>query len=332
MKAQILTAHARIEQSPLRLVEVPKPIPMAHELLVKVLACGGCRTDLHVIEGDLASGVLPIIPGHQVVGVIDDQGPGCHRFHLGQRVGIAWLGSTCGQCRECYSSRENLCQMSRYTGYQLPGGYAEYTTVLEDYAYAIPDGFSDAAATPLLCAGIVGYRALKRSALPKGGQLGIYGFGSSAHVVIQIARHLGCEVFVATRNKTHQEFAKQLGATWAGPADSLLPSPVDSVIVFAPVGMLVPLALQSLRPGGTVSLAGIHMSDIPSLPYDSCLFHEKNLVSVEANTRVDGQEFLALAAQIPIRPQVTVYPLSDANRMLQDMKANAIQGTAVLIP
>lgn len=330
MKAMVLHARAPIETRPLRLEDVPQPRPQANELLVKVHVCAVCRTDLHVVEGDLTGGTLPIIPGHQVVGTVAELGPECRRFRLGDRVGVAWLRHTCGVCDDCRRGNENLCKQSLYTGYDRNGGYAEYCVVPEDYAYNIPKGFNDIEASPLLCAGIVGFRSYKRSVLPRGGKLGIYGFGSSAHIIFQIAKYQEAEVYVATRDERHQALAKQFGAVWTGPGDAILPTPVDSVIVFAPAGELVPLALRSLRPGGTVAIAGIHMSDIPSMNYEECLFHEHNLVSVESNTREDGREFLKLAEEIPIHPHTSVYPLEAANDVLLRLKQNAIQGTAVL--
>lgn len=331
MKAMQLFAHAAIETRPLRRVDLPKPTPTDNSILVKVAACGVCRTDLHVIEGDLKGGTLPIVPGHQVVGVVEDIGRYVQRFSVGDRVGIPWLQYTCGGCPFCEGHRENLCPNSLYTGFHINGGYADYAVVSEGYAYEIPGRFDEVDAAPLLCAGIVGYRALKRAELPAGGRLGIYGFGSSAHIIIQIARYRGCEVYVATRSEEHQKLALSLGAAWAGPGNAILPTLVQSVIVFAPAGELVPLALQSLEPGGTVSLAGIHMSDIPAMSYASCLFHEKNIRSVESNTRADGEEFLALAAEIPIKPIVQSFPMIKANEVLLALKEHSIQGTAVLV-
>jgi propanol-preferring alcohol dehydrogenase len=329
MKAMVLHQIAPIETAPLKLEEVPIPESQVDEILVKVGACGVCRTDLHVIEGDLKREKLPIIPGHQVVGKVVKEG---NKFKKGDRIGIAWLRHTCQSCFYCEHGKENLCESSRYTGYHRDGGYAEYAVVPEEYAYHIPEGFSDAEATPLLCGGIVGYRAYKRADVPLGGKLGIYGFGSSAHIIFQIAKYQGCEVFVATRDPRHQAFAKEMGADWVGAGDSILPTPVDSIIIFAPAGNLVPIALRSLKPGGIVVNAGIHMSNIPQMSYEDCLFHEKQLRSVESNTRIDGQEFLALAEEIPIKPHITLFPLEKANEALLKVKQNAIQGTAVLIP
>ena len=297
---------------------------------MKVSACGICRTDLHVIEGDLPSVRTPLIPGHQVVGTVERAGEGAGRFPPGTRVGIAWLRHTCGECPFCRSGKENLCESPLFTGYHRDGGFAEYAVVPESYAYALPSAFSDAGAAPLLCAGIIGYRALARADLPPGGKLAIYGFGSSAHIVIQLALHRGCEVFVCTRGESHRELALKMGASWAGEEPSEMPVAADSAIVFAPAGELIPPALRALRKGGTLSLAGIHMSDVPSMRYEECLFYEKNVRSVTANTRADGEALLREAAGIPIRPKVTLFPLKDANRALQMLKADKLQGTGVL--
>jgi propanol-preferring alcohol dehydrogenase len=297
---------------------------------VRVSACGICRTDLHVIEGDLPPVRLPLIPGHQVIGTVEERGEGATRFAPGTRVGIAWLRHTCGSCAFCASGRENLCETPLFTGYHRDGGFAEFAVAPEGFAYAIPAAFSDATAAPLLCAGIIGYRSLRRADLPPGGKLAVYGFGSSAHIVIQLALHRGSEVYVCTRGERHRELAGSMGASWTGEDPARMPSGADSAIIFAPAGWLVPPALRALKKGGTLSLAGIHMSDVPSMRYDECLFHEKNIRSVTANTRQDGEEFLREAASIPIRPKVSVFPLSDANRALQLLKADELQGTGVL--
>jgi propanol-preferring alcohol dehydrogenase len=330
MKAMILERHAPIDEAPLKEAELPDPEPGPGEVRVRVGICAVCRTDLHVIEGDLPSMTLPIVPGHQVVGTVDRIGEGCTRFRPGDRVGIAWLRHTCGTCGSCTSGSENLCKGSLYTGYHEHGGYAEMTVVEEAYAYPVPEAFSDAEAAPLLCAGIIGYRALARSEVPAGGSLGLYGFGSSAHVVLQIAKHRGCRVFVATRGESHRELASRMGADWVGGSLEPLPEAVDGSIVFAPAGEIVPPALRSVRPGGTVALAGIHMSPVPEMEYEPCLFHEKNLRSVEANTRVDGENLLREAAEIPIRPEVTVFPLREANSALIRLKRDRIDGTGIL--
>jgi propanol-preferring alcohol dehydrogenase len=319
-----------IGESPLVLAGLPDPLPGPGEIRIKVSACGICRTDLHVIEGDIPPVRLPVIPGHQVVGTVDRRGEGAARFPAGTRVGIAWLGRTCGSCAWCVAGKENLCDSPSFTGYHRDGGFAEYAVAPEGYAYLLPSAFHDPEAAPLLCAGIIGYRALRRADLPPGGRLAVYGFGSSAHIVIQLALHRGCEVFVCTRGESHRELALRMGASWAGEDPARMPVAADSAIIFAPAGELVPPALRSLKKGGTLSLAGIHMSDIPSMKYEECLFHEKNVRSVTANTRQDGEELLREAALIPIRPRVTLFPLEDANRALQMLKADQIQGTGVL--
>jgi len=330
MRAQVLTHRAPIDTAPLQLAELPVPEPAANEIRVRVEACGICRTDLHVIEGELPPQVEPIVPGHQVVGVVDGRGAQARRFKEGDRIGIAWLRSTCGLCRYCRAGNENLCLQARFTGYHEHGGYAEYAVVREDFAYALPPELDAAATTPLLCAGIIGYRALRRAEMRPGCRLGLYGFGSSAHIAIQVACHLGCTVYVMTRDERHQQLARALGAAWAGGADARPPEPLDSAVLFAPVGHLVLPALEALDYGGTLALAGIYLSDIPTLSYERHLFHEKNLRSVTANTRADGEELLRIAADIPIRPQITSFPLADANRALQQLKRDGIQGSGVL--
>ena len=332
MKAAVVDVQAPVATSPLHLRDVPDPDPGPGELRVHVLACGVCRTDLRVIEGDLPPHKLPIIPGHQVVGTVDRLGPGAMRFKPGDRIGIAWLRHTDGTCKYCRSARENLCESQRFTGYDADGGYAEYAVVPESFAYAIPEGFGDAEATPLLCAGIIGYRALQRSETPRGGRLGIWGFGSSAHITIQVALARGCEVFVATRGEKHQALARELGAAWVGGAADPLPVKVDGGILFAPAGELVPVALRSIEKGGTLAVAGIWLSDIPTLQYERELFYERNLRSVTANTRKDGEAMLAEAAAVRLRPRVTEFPLAEANRVLQLAREDRLSGTAVLRP
>lgn len=331
MQAMVLEEITAVETSPLKLRELPDPQPADGEVRLKVRCCAICRTDLHVIEGDLPRRKLPIIPGHQVVGVVDALGAGCRKFREGQRVGVAWLRRTCGICGFCLSGRENLCESSCFTGYHEDGGYAEYAVVPEDFAYPIPEAFADVEATPLLCAGIIGYAALRRANVPHGGKLALFGFGSSAHVVIQIAQHRGCEAYVVTRGAEHRELARRLGAVWVGGDAADLPVKVDSTIIFAPAGELVPPALEALKKGGTLALAGIHMSDIPALSYERHVFYERDIHSVTCNTRVDGLALLAEAAEIPIRPHTTTYPLRDVNRALQDLKADRINGTGVLV-
>jgi len=327
----VLEHTAPIQSAPLRLIDLPIPEPGPHELRIKVSCCAVCRTDLHVIEGELPRQKMPVIPGHQIVGTVDAMGPGCGKMQFGQRVGGAWLRQTCGSCPFCTSGRENLCEHSQFTGYHADGGYAEFAIIPEAYAYEIPAVFGDVEGAPLLCAGIIGYHALKRSRLPPGGKLALYGFGSSAHIVIQIALHRGCEVYVATRDRQHQELAQRMGAAWVGSRPDEMPVKVDSAIVFAPVGELVPPALEKLEKGGTLALAGIYMTPIPAMDYVRHLFYERDIHSVTSNTRVDGRELLAEAAAIPLRPQTTAYPLADANRALADLKADRISGTGVLV-
>ena len=330
MRAMVLSEQGSIEGAPLVWQEVPDPVPKAGEVRLRVTRCAVCRTDLHVIEGDLPPQVLPLVPGHQIVGVVDALGPGCSRLRIGQRVGVAWLRATCGQCIQCRGGRENLCPKARFTGYHADGGYAELAVAPEEFAYEIPGVFSDGEAAPLLCAGIIGYRALQRSQAEPGGTLAIYGFGSSAHVVIQIAVHRGCRVFAVSRSHAHQALARELGAEWAGSNADEMPEPAQSAILFAPVGELVPLALSRLAPGGTLALAGITMSDTPPLNYERHLFHERNIRSVTANTREDGRGLLTEAAGIPVRPHITEFPLQEANRALQALKQGRINGSGVL--
>jgi alcohol dehydrogenase, propanol-preferring len=331
MRAMALAAQAALWTSPLRSTDLPIPEPAPEEMRVRVRACGACRTDIHVVEGDLPVRRLPLVPGHQVVGTVEALGAGASRFRVGDRVGIAWLRSTCRRCRFCVSGRENLCPDSTYTGWTHNGGYAEYACVPEAFAYAIPPGFDDAEATPLLCAGIIGYRALSRSQVPRGGNLGLYGFGSSAHITLQVARHRGCAVYVLTREPARQRLALDLGAAWAGTPGDPLPDKLDAAIVFAPVGALVPIALRDIDKGGTVALAGIHMTDLPAMAYEPHLFWEKTLQSVTANTRADGEALLTEAAAIPVRPRVTRYRLEDANQALADIKSSEVEASAVLM-
>lgn len=331
MRAMMLSKPGPIESAPLVQADLPIPEPGPGEIRVRVQACGLCRTDLHVIEAELPPQREHIVPGHQVVGIVDKLGDGSRRFALGDRVGIAWLRYTCGQCRYCKAGKENLCPNARFTGYHENGGYAQYAVVREDFAYALPQKLDAVATTPLLCAGIIGYRALKRAQVKPGGRVGLYGFGSSAHIAIQVARHWGCEVYVMSRDAKHQALARELGATWAGSADAQPPQKLDSAILFAPVGTLVPPALQALDMGGTLAIAGIYLTDIPALNYERDLFHEKTLRSVTANTRQDGEELLKLAAEIPLVPHTQSFPLADANRALQMLKHDAIQGSGALI-
>jgi propanol-preferring alcohol dehydrogenase len=330
MRAMVLTSPGPIDSSPLEMREVATPEPQAGEIRLRVLACGICRTDLHVIEGELPSHKANTIPGHQVVGVVDQLGAGTSRFKLGDRVGVAWLRFTCGECRYCRGGKENLCPNALFTGYDADGGYAEYATVLESFAYSVPESLDPVAAAPLLCAGIIGYRALVRAEMKPGCCLGLYGFGSSASIAIQIGRHLGCKVFVMTRDKKHQHLARELGASWAGDASAPPPEPLDSAVLFAPVGDLVLPAMEALDRGGVLAVAGIHLSDIPLMNYERHLFYEKELRSVTANTRVDGEELLKIAAEIPLKPRTTPYPLGNANFALQQLKHDGISGSGVL--
>lgn len=330
MKAMVLRAIGPIEERPLELVDLPMPEPGPGEFRVRVQTCGVCRTDLHVIEGDLPRHTLPIVPGHQVVGLVEKLGPSCEGFTIGDRVGIAWLRGTCGECHWCRAGLENLCPDSLYTGYHADGGYAEYAVVPASFAYAVPPRFDDLQAAPLLCAGIIGYRALQRSGVPPGGRIALYGFGSSAHVVMQLALHRGCTVDVVTRGESHRQLARHMGASWVGGPGDIPPEAADGAIIFAPAGEIVPGALRAVRKGGTVACAGIYMTPIPEMDYDACLFHEKSLLSVEANTRDDGRGLLAEAAEVPVRAHVTEFSLEEANEALIRLKHDGIDGSAVL--
>lgn len=313
-----------------RHVDHAVPTPGPGEALVAVEACGVCRTDLHVTDGDLPEHKPHVVPGHEVVGRVVASGPGASRFAIGDRVGVAWLRQTCGACRWCRSGRENLCPRARFTGWDEDGGYADYTTVPEAYAYRVPVEIPAEQAAPLLCAGIIGYRALVRANLPPGGRLGLYGFGASAHLTAQLAIAQGAEVHVLTRGEDAQRLALELGAASAGPADGVPPVPLDASILFAPAGELVPVALAGLEQGGTLALAGIHVSDIPTLDYQAHLFRERTVTSVTANTRRDGEEFLALAARLGIRSTVTTYPFESADQALDDLAEGRFAGVAVL--
>jgi propanol-preferring alcohol dehydrogenase len=330
MRAMLLERQADIGASPLREAEVPDPQPGAGEIRVRVQVCAICRTDLHIIEGDLPLLKTPIIPGHQVVGTVDQLGEGSTRFSPGQRVGIAWLHHTDGTCRFCLRGKENLCDHARYTGWTNDGGYAQYTVAPEDFVYELPEG-DDVLLSPLLCAGLIGYRALQRARTPPEGKLLLVGFGSSAHIVLQIARHRGHPVYVVTRDEQHRQLARGLGAVWAGEHCEDLPEKMDGAILFAPAGGLVPPIMEALDKGAACSMAGIHVSDIPPLNYDRHLFWEKELVSVTANTRADGRALLKEAADAGVMPHVQTYTLNEANRALQDMKHDRIDGTGVLL-
>ena len=330
MKALLLKAPRPIEEKPLVVAEVEKPTLGPQEVRLKILTCGICHTDLHVVEGELPSKKLPIIPGHQIVGVVESVGRKVTRFRVGDKVGVAWLNSTCGKCEFCLKGKENLCEKARFTGYDVDGGYAEYTVVSQDFAYPIPKGFSDVEAAPLLCAGVIGFRALRLSEIERGGRLGLFGFGASAHIVIQIAKYWSCQVYVFTRGEEHRKLARDLGAVWAGGAEDSPPTKMQSAIIFAPAGKLVLDALRVLEKGGTLALAGIYMTPIPEMDYQEHLYYEKTVRSVANSTRKDAEDLLELAGEIPIRAEVQEFPLEEANRSLLLLKQGKIQGAGVL--
>jgi alcohol dehydrogenase, propanol-preferring len=329
MRAWLLDNPAPIEQRPLRLAAVPAPAPGAGEVRLRVRANGLCRTDLHIVEGDLAPHRRPVIPGHQIVGVVDAVGPDVTRLAAGDRAGVPWLHHTCGACRFCRGGRENLCTAAAFTGWDVDGGYADYAVAPEAFVYPIPAGYPDDQAAPLLCAGIIGYRALTLAGLARGGRLGIYGFGNSAHVTIQVARARGLDVAVMTRDAKHQRLAVEMGAVWTGGTVDAPPFALDAAIVFAPAGEIVPAALLAVDRGGSVVCAGIHMSDIPSFPYAS-LWGERVLRSVANNTRADGEAFLAEAAAIPVRTRVVTFPFDEAQDALIALKRDGFEGAAVV--
>ncbi|TMQ93672.1 zinc-dependent alcohol dehydrogenase family protein [Actinomadura soli] len=331
MRAWAVQTPAPIASGPLRRADRDVPSPGPGELLVRVLACGVCRTDLHVAEGDLPVHLPGVTPGHEIVAEVVTAGAGA--LHgAGDRVGVAWLRGTCGACRFCRRGAENLCPSSVYTGWDAHGGYAEYALAVDAYAYALPPELDDVRAAPLLCAGIIGYRALRRAGVPPGGRLGIWGFGGSAHLAAQIAIAEGAEVHVFTRSPAARELARELGASWAGDSFDAAPVPLDSAIIFAPAGELVPAALERLDRGGTCAIAGIHLSDVPSLDYQRHLFQERQVRSVTANTRADGEEFLTLAARLDVAVTTREYALDDADRALADLAADRFTGAAVLVP
>lgn len=327
MQAMQLDAPGR----PLRLRELPLPEPGPGEVLIEVAACGVCRTDLHVVDGELREPRLPLVPGHEIVGRVARLGPGVTRFPLGARVGVPWLGHACGHCGHCARGAENLCDEARFTGYQRDGGYAEAVVAEAEYCFPIHGSYSDVAAAPLLCAGLIGYRSLRMAG--QGERLGIYGFGAAAHIVAQVARHQGRRVFAFTRpgDGEAQDFARDLGAVWAGGSDEMPPEELDAAIIFAPVGALVPAALKAVGKGGTVVCGGIHMSDIPGFPY-ALLWGERVLRSVANLTRRDAEDFLALAPEIPVVTETVAYPLARANEALADLRAGRLRGAAVLVP
>jgi propanol-preferring alcohol dehydrogenase len=312
-------------------MEVPVPHPAVDEVLIKVHACGVCRTDLHVVDGDLTQGKMPIIPGHEIVGIVVECGTGVEQFVVGDRVGVPWLGATCGACGFCASGRENLCDGARFTGYHLDGGYAEYTVAKARFCFALPASYSDVEAAPLLCAGLIGYRSLVMAGDAR--RLGIYGFGAAAHIIAQVARHQGREIYAFTKagDTEGQKFARELGAVWTGDSNAAPPEPLDAAIIFAPVGSLVVAALRATAKGGTVVCAGIHMSDIPSFPYD-ILWGERVIRSVANLTRRDGEEFLRLAPEVPVRTATEKFALEEANEALTRLREGHITGAAVLVP
>jgi propanol-preferring alcohol dehydrogenase len=336
MKAALLNNPAPVSSNPLVVTDVATPTPGPGEILIRVSHCGVCRTDLHVVEGELPQRKSPVIPGHQVVGTIESFGEGLksgaktgQKFKVGDRVGVAWLHHTDGTCQYCRMGAENLCDHPTFTGYTVDGGYAEYVVADEDFVYAIPPSFTDQQAAPLLCAGIIGFRSLRLADVKAGDRLGFYGFGAAAHLAIQVALHWKAEVYALTRDERHRRLALELGAKWAGDTFDTPPEPLDAAIVFAPAGEIVPAALKILRKGGSVVLGGIHMSPIPSFSYD-LLYQERVLRSVANNTRKDGEDFLRIAAEIPIRSHVKLFPLAEANRALNSLKSDAIEGAAVI--
>jgi propanol-preferring alcohol dehydrogenase len=330
MNAMLLERSAAVTTSPLALKELPRPEPGPGEVLVRVTVCGVCRTDLHVVEGELPEAKRPVVPGHEVVGLAERVGREVRGIKEGDRVGIAWLRSTCGACDFCRAGRENLCEGARFTGYHEDGGYAEYAIVPAAFAYPIPAAFTDEEAAPLLCAGIIGYRALRLSGVRPGQRLGLYGFGASAHITIQVARHWGCPVYVCSLRKEHRALARELGAVWVGGAAEPPPEKLHGAIIFAPAGELVPPALRALEKGGTVACAGIHMTQIPAIDYDGELFGERVVRSVTANTKQDGLDLLRVAAAIPIRPHTQRFRLEEAILALQQLKAGTMKGAGVL--
>ena len=330
MKAMVLAGFGPPAGRPLELRDVPVPAVGPEDILIKVRCCGVCHTDLHVAGKELPDARLPLIPGHEVIGVVEKAGERTRRFRVGQRVGAAWLRSACGACRFCLSGRENLCESARFNGYHADGGYAEYMSVGEAFAYALPERFGDAEAAPLMCAGIVGCRALRLSGIEPGGVLGLYGFGGSAHIVIQVARRRGARAFVFTRSARHQELARELGAEWVGTAKDEPPDRLTSAIIFAPAGGLYLDALRVLERGGTVVSAGIHMTPIPEMDYDRYLYHERRMLSVANATRRDGEELLEIAAEIPVKTTIRTYPLEAANEALDDLASGRLDAAAVL--
>jgi alcohol dehydrogenase, propanol-preferring len=331
MRALVLERPAPASTAPLRLLERDRPEPVAGELLLRVAACGVCRTDLQLVEGDLVAHRLPIVPGHQIVGRVEALGPGVADWNVGDRAGVTWLAGACGRCPRCRESRENLCEFATFTGWDRDGGYAEFTTARADVAVRLPDTIDDLAAAPLLCGGVIGYRSLRISGIEPGGRLGLFGFGASARLAIQVATHWGCSVFVCTRSETDQRRALELGAVWAGGYDDAPPKPLDAAITFAPVGDVVIAALRTLERGGTVAINAIHLDRIPEFSYD-LLWWERCVRSVANVTRRDAREFIELAASIPIRADIELHPLADGNIALQRVAEGSVHGAAVLVP
>lgn len=331
MRAWAVKTPGPIDTHPLVQIERTLPVPGPGQLRLRVVACGVCRTDLHLAEGDLSPHRPLVVPGHEIVGVVDELGEGASTLRIGERVGAAWLARTCGACRFCLADQENLCLHPSFTGWDIDGGYATYVVVHEDFVYRLPAGFDDVEVAPLLCAGIIGFRALRRTRLPQGGRLGIYGFGGSAHLTAQIAIAEGAQVHVMTRSAESRRLAKALGAASVGDTGDPPPEPLDGAILFAPVGEIVPIALAALDRGGVLAVAGIYLSDIPTLNYERHLFQERALCSVTANTRRDGREFLEIAEKIGVRSTVHPYPFSEANRALNDLAHDRFSGAAVLV-
>ena len=330
MKAMALYQPGPIESAPLREIDAPIPEPGPGEILVKITTCGVCRTDLHISEGDLQPKHPRIVPGHEIVGIVDKRGVGASRFAQGARVGIAWLRETCGACIYCRRGRENLCPNARFTGWDHDGGYTEYAVVREDFAYALPGTIGDEEAAPLMCAGIIGFRAIKRADIQRGATVGLYGFGGSAHIALQVLKHWDCRVFVMSRGGVHRDLASQLGADWIGEADDRPPAPLDAAILFAPAGNLVLPATEALDRGGILAIAGIYLSPVPELDYERHLFYEREIRSVTANTRADAEEFLKVAGEVPVRSHTVAFGLSEANVALKMLKHDEIKGAGVL--
>ena len=330
MKAMVLKRPRNVDENPLEWVNAPIPLPLADQVRIQVRVCGICHTDLHTVEGEIALPKLPVIPGHQIVGVVESLGQAATRFRIGDRVGVPWLNWADGTCEFCERGEENLCDQARFTGQHVDGGYAEYIVVHENFVYHLPENFSDPQAAPFLCGGVIGYRALILAGVQTGDRVGLYGFGNSAHIVLQFLRHWGCTVYVFTRRAEHRALAQTLGATWVGHADDAPPKLLDRAIIFAPAGELVPAALRVLRKGGTVTLAGIYSTPIPTLAYET-LYHERVIRTVANSTRQDASEMLLVAAEIPVQTQVEIFPLHDANRALQMLKRSEIRGAGVLL-